>query len=75
MVCVMCMWGVGIALLQVVPLFAIWYVISLPEIPMCSVTFCIVVLSLLHRIWWTMVDTSSFFCNDYPGMRGGKRDS
>ena len=39
MVCVMCMWGVGVGLLRVVPSFASWSLILLPKIPMYVVTF------------------------------------
>lgn len=35
MVCAICMWGVGIGLLRVVPSFASWSATSLPEIPVC----------------------------------------
>ena len=49
-------YGVGVGLLRVVPSFASWYVISFPEIPMCALTFCIVMLYLVHRIWWTMAE-------------------
>ena len=55
----MFMWGVGIGLLQMVPLFASCSTISLPEIPVCALTFCIVMLGLVHRIWWTMAKISS----------------
>ena len=48
-------WSVGIGLLQVVPLFASWSSILLPEILMHALTFCIVMLCLMHKIWWTMV--------------------
>ena len=40
MMCAMCMWGVGVGLLWVVPSFASWFVISLPKIPVCALTFC-----------------------------------
>ena len=52
----MCMWGVGVGLLQAVPSFANWYVISFPEVRICALTFCIVMLYLVHRIWWTMLE-------------------
>ena len=42
-----------------VPSFASWFAISLPEIPVCALTYCIVMLCLVHRIWWTMVKISS----------------
>lgn len=48
------MWGVGVGLLLVVPSFAGWPVISLTEIPMRALTFCIVILCLVRRIWWSM---------------------
>ena len=48
--CVMCMWGMGVGLLQVVPSFAIWSVILLSKILSCALTFCIVMLCLVHRI-------------------------
>ena len=41
-----------------VPLFASWYAISLLEFPMCFLTFCIVIVYLVHRIWWTTVEIS-----------------
>jgi hypothetical protein len=45
MVCVMCMWGVGIGLLQVVPSFANWCTIPLTKIPVCAIIslYCYVV--------------------------------
>ena len=55
MVYVMCVWGVEVGLLQVVSLFATWSSISLPTILMYALTFCIVMLCLIHRIWWTMI--------------------
>ena len=48
--CVMCMWGVGVGLLWAVPSFASWSVISLHVIPTCALTFCIVMLCLVHGI-------------------------
>ena len=48
-----------VGLLRLVPLFASWYAISLPKIPVCALTFCIVMLCLVHRIWWTIVEMSS----------------
>ena len=41
---------VGVGLLRVVPLFVSWFAISLPEIPVCTLTLCIVMLCLVHRI-------------------------
>lgn len=46
------MWGFGVGLLQVVPSLVSWRVISLPEIPVCALTVCIVMSCLVHRIWW-----------------------
>ena len=40
--------GCGVSLLQVVPLFASWCATLLPEIPMCALTFYILVLSLVN---------------------------
>lgn len=40
MVCVICMWGVEVGLLQVIPSFASWLVISLPEIPVRALNIC-----------------------------------
>lgn len=59
MVCATCEWGVGVGLLQVVPSFASLYMNSLPKNLMCALAFCIVMLCLIHGIWWTMVEISS----------------
>ena len=41
MVCVMCIWGVGFGVLQVVPSFASWSMISLPkDFDVCSNFLC-----------------------------------
>ena len=39
--------------------FASWSVISLPIMPMCALTFCIVILCVDHVIWLTMAAMSS----------------
>ena len=60
-------WGVGVGLLQAVPLFANWSAISLPMILTCAQTFCIVMLCLVQRIWWTMIKMNSlsrWLCQD-----------
>ena len=48
MVCSMCMWGVEVGLLQVVPSFASWFVILLPKIMVCVLIFCIVMLCMVQ---------------------------
>ena len=56
----LCECGVsGWVLLWVVPSFASWLAISLPKIQMHTLTNCIVILCLGHRIWWTMAKISS----------------
>lgn len=55
----MCIWDVGIGLLQVVPTFGSWYAISLPKISVWP-NFCIVMLCLVYRSW-TMVEISSLW--------------
>ena len=50
MVCAMWMRGVGLGLARVVPSFASWSAISFPMMPMCALTFCIVILCLDHMI-------------------------
>ena len=52
--------GVGVALLRLFPLFVSWSMILLPKTLMCAPTFCILMLCLVHRIRWTMVEISSF---------------
>jgi hypothetical protein len=32
---------------------------------MCAPVFCIVMLCLIHRIWWTMIETSSLLWRLY----------
>ena len=54
----MCVLGVEVGLLRVVPSFASWFAILLPNIPLCALTLCIVMLCLLHSIWSTMVEIS-----------------
>jgi hypothetical protein len=49
-VCAMCMWGLGVGLLWVVPSFASWSAISLDVIPTRALIFCIVMLRLVHGI-------------------------
>ena len=49
------------------------YVISLPKIPMSALIICIVMLRLVHRIWWTMAEISSL-SGGCVGMRGGRCD-
>ena len=44
------------------PSFASWYAISLSKVPLFALTFCIVMLCLVHRIWCTMAKISSFWC-------------
>ena len=46
-------------MLQVIPLFASWSVILLHEIQMCALTFCMVMLCLVHKICWTMAHINS----------------
>ena len=63
------MWGVGVGLLRVVPLFPSWYAISLPKISMHVLSFCIVTLCLVCKIWWTMAkidNLSGWLCWDDP---------
>ena len=68
MVCGVCMSGVGMGLLRVVPLFASWFAISLPMILICALTFCIVMLCLIERIWYTMAKMNSL--SGCVGMMG-----
>ena len=51
--------SVGTNFLRVAPSIASWSAILLPEIPTCPLTFCIVLLFLIHRIWWTMPEICS----------------
>ena len=55
----MFMWGVGVGLLPVAPSFASWSMIPLLKIPVCALTFYIVMLCMVHRIWCTMAERSS----------------
>ena len=57
MVFAMFMWGVRVGLLWVVPLFASWSMILLPEI--LAQTFCTIMLCWIHRILCTMAKISS----------------
>ena len=67
--CVRCVCGVSS--LVCCGWFASWFDISLPEIPVCAPTFCIVILCLVRRIWWTMA--KQVVCWDgCVGVRGGR---
>jgi hypothetical protein len=50
MVCVMCMWRCGGWFVAVATSSASWFAILLLKIPVCALTFCIVILCLVHRI-------------------------
>ena len=39
--------------------FASCYAISLPEILMCALTSCIVMLCLVQRVWWILVEINN----------------
>ena len=59
MVCVMCMWGWGLVCCQWFLHFASCSVISLPEILTCALTSCIVMLCLVQRVWWSLVEINN----------------
>ena len=54
-----CIKGMLVGLLKRVLSFASWLAILLPIMPMCALTFCIVILCVEHVIWLTMAMMSS----------------
>lgn len=54
MQCAKCIYDVGVGLASVGPLFASLSTILFPNIPMCALTFWIVVLWCDHWIWLTI---------------------
>ena len=55
---VVCIRAMLVGLSRMVPSFASWSTISLPNMPMCAMAFCIVILCVDHVIWLTIAAMS-----------------